>query len=220
MSQALICPNCHVSFDERDLVANTAVLESCPNCRAVVRQQEGLHWRDHGAIVREDLRLIEEWLKAVAGAEKLSVAPSPEQGQTGRSWTLRHVHSITTRLPWTCVVEYDADSPRAVEVRLETGASGQVVCSNSDRLLVLCAQQGTQPFGTRTSTSEWGVERVEYSWGARQLLATSGLSALLFRAVIDRLDSVMGGVLTEIIDRQHATTSASGSNGRRAAVSD
>jgi len=220
MNQSLICPNCHVSFDEGELVAKTAVLESCPNCRAVVRQQESVRWRDHDAILREDLRAIEEWLKAIAGAENLIVAGNPRRGQTVRSCTLRQVRSKTTRLPWSCVVEYDAESPRAVEVRLESGVSGEVVCSEAARLLQICARQGAQPYGARTTRSEWGVEHVEHSWGARRLLATSSLSVALFRAVIDRLDSVMGDVLTDIIDQYHAAKSPNGSNGRWTTVSD
>jgi hypothetical protein len=214
------CPNCHISFSEQDLVTKTAVLESCPYCRAVVRQQENFHWRDHDAIVREDLRAIEEWLDAVTGAEKVSVARNVGPGQAVHLWTLRGVHSKTTRLAWTCVVEYDAEAPRAVEVRLESGASGEIVSSNADHLLQICAREGAQPYETRTSRSEWGVERVEYSWGARRLLATSSLSSTLFRAVIDCLDSVMGELRKEIIDRRQATVSSGGVDGPRTTLPD
>jgi hypothetical protein len=199
MNNELICPNCHVALDERQLLAHTWSVETCPHCRAVVRRQEGIRWEDREATSREDVALIEAWLIAVTGDAK-GCGPSAAVERRSSETTKGKYHWEVTaaagaanpRPPWVCTVEYDPDTPRVCEVRLTSSQHDRVLLDNPAPLFDACADQGVQAHAREERRwVEWEGERREVRWGARQLLATGFLSAALFRSVVRRLDRAM-----------------------------
>jgi hypothetical protein len=190
---SLVCPNCHIGLEERQLVATTWAVEACPNCRAAVRRQEVSPDRD--ALIREDVAAIEDWLGRLAraaGARGEPFGVAPDAGPGSYRWEVGLAESADPPLRWSCTVEYGADAPGVFEVRLTGTQGGPVVRQNRGTLGLVCAEHGVQPhLSERRSWVAWEGERVEVRWGARQLLATAALPEGLFEAVVSRLDRAL-----------------------------
>jgi hypothetical protein len=189
--RSLVCPNCHVGLEERQLVRRTWTVESCPHCRAPVRKQES--WDDRDASLRHDLAAIEAWLggvtqDAATRGRLLTVAPEEEDGRQGTyRWAITGL-----AVPWACAVEYRADAPGVFDVRLTSDQDGHGVMADIGFLAGVCAEHGVQPHVIESrSWVAWGGERVEMHWGARQFLATAPLSVGLFTVVFRRLEGAM-----------------------------
>jgi hypothetical protein len=188
----LICPNCHVSLDERQLVTATWTVESCPNCRATIRKHERFGWQDEEALVREDITAIETWLRAVVDGKRMEwTRRRSDEGGVRDVWDVLGTEVAGSLLSWDCTVEYTPDTLHIVELRLSTGQDRENLFRGLELLQTACARQGVQPHAVRRSRMDWGGERVEVRWGAVQFLATGTLSEDLFRAVVKRLDQAM-----------------------------
>jgi len=192
MTKELVCPNCHVSLDERQLVTNTWTVESCPHCRAMVRKQEGFQWQNRDAMVLEDVTAIGTWLGSIARADPLRVVRRADEEAEGKYvWEDDDVGIDDTPLPWTCTVEYSSDTANIFAVRLTSSQNGQALVEDSERLQIVCADHGVQPHAERRSRTDWSGQHSEVRWGVQQFLATSTLSENIFRAVVKRLDQAM-----------------------------
>ena len=202
----LICPNCHVALDERQLLGHTWSVETCPHCRAVVRKEENRRHQDLDALIRDDVESIETWLQAVAldaagrgetfRAEQHS---SKKAGHVCRWEVTAGEGESLSPAPWDCTVEYDADTPRVFEVRLTSKQDGRVFLDSPALLLDACAEHGVQPHACEERRwVQWEGERLEVRWGAKQLLATGCLGVALFRAVVRRLSDAMRGAQVSV----------------------
>jgi hypothetical protein len=200
MTRELVCPNCHVSLDERQLVTNTWTVESCPHCRALVRKQEGFRWQNRDTMVLEDVTAIGTWLDSVASAEPLRIVRRADEEANGKYvWEVADVGIGGTLFPWTCAVEYSSDKANIFAVRLMSRQNGQGFVGDPERLQFVCADHGLQPYTERRSLVDWSGQRSEVRWGVQQFLATSTLSVTLFRAVMQRLKQAMRDVATQLV---------------------
>src|SRR5437016_1645702 len=119
MPDELVCPNCHVGLDERQLVTNTWSVESCPYCRAMVRRHEGFRWQRRDALVLADVAAVEAWLAATAHARGLTVTRKSDREEKGEyRWEVTGLVISGIPLPWICTAMYMADSPGVCELRL------------------------------------------------------------------------------------------------------
>jgi hypothetical protein len=192
MTEELVCPNCHVSLDERQLLTNTWTVESCPHCRATVRKQEGFRWHDRDAMVLEDVTAIETWLVSVTSADPLLVVQRADEEAKGKCvWKIDEHGTAGIFYPWKCTVEYSSDTPNIFAVRLTTSQNGKAFIENPKRLQILCADDGVQPHAERWSGVDWSGQHSEVRWGVQQFLSTRTLSESLFRAVVKRLNHAM-----------------------------
>lgn len=198
----LICPNCHVALDERQLNARTWTVETCPHCQAVVRRDEGFRWQDRDALLQDDVESIEAWLRDVSRACADRGALFRVEQREGKKSGRKYRWDVATRTegggqsPWSCTVEYDADTPHIFEVRLTSTEDEPAFLDVPNPLLDACAEQGVQAHACESRRwVEWEGERREFRWGARQLLATAPLGVALFHAVLRRLDHAMRDAL-------------------------
>jgi hypothetical protein len=200
MAEELVCPNCHVSLDERQLVTKTWTVEACPHCRALVRKQEGFRWQDRDAMVREDVTAIGTWLDSIASADPLFVVRrADEEGKGKYVWEVDEVGTGGVLLPWTCTVEYSTETPNIFAVRITSSQNGQALAEDPERLQSACADHGVQPFAERRSRADWSGQHSEVRWGVQQFLAASSLSENLFRAVMNRLDEAIRDAAAQLV---------------------
>lgn len=198
MPKELICPTCHVSLDERELVTNTWTSQSCPHCRSLIRKEEKFRWMDLEAVVRQDRAAIEEWLTAVVNGKPMGWSRQPSEDHLARDvWEVVGVE-LAGRPPWTCTIEYTSEVPGVFEMRLTTTDHGDVILGDPELLRAACTEQGVQPHAVHSSGADiWGGQRDEVRWGARQFLAAAQLTERLFWAVLGRLQHAMDAFLAK-----------------------
>jgi hypothetical protein len=198
MTTDLICPNCHISLDEDRLLTTTQTVESCPNCRAVIRYHESFNWQDRDAIAREDREAIEKWLSEVVSNRPMAWGAGSADSVQGKAiWDVQGVEIEGESLSWGCTVQYDTGSPRVLELRLTarqdlpSGLDEKQTDRELARLEAICARHGVQAHAVWESRMGWGGPRSEVRWGTRQFLTTTSLVSALFWGVLGRLDGAM-----------------------------
>jgi hypothetical protein len=199
VDEPLICPNCHVSLNERQLVTRTLTVESCPNCRAAVRKHERFHGEGREALTLQDVKAIEDWLRSVVRGKPMAWSKQDPNGEKGKEiWDVVGDEEAGMPLPWECAVEYTSDAPRVLQLRFTSERYGEQVVQDKERLQTICADHGVQPFAIQRFRTDWTGRREEVRWGAYQVLATASLSERLFWSVLERLDRAMREVTERV----------------------
>jgi hypothetical protein len=192
MPAEFICPNCHVSLDEKRLVTKAWTVQSCPHCQYVVRRHDAIRWQDRETLVHADVSAIEAWLAAVAADGSMSYQRPPTDYVAGRDmWQVLGVQLEGSTLPWDCTAEHSHEIPGLVELRLSVDHQGDLPSAAAEHIQAACAEVGVQPHAFRRTWTDWGSEHQAVRWGARQFLTTGCLSKTLFCAVVHRLDRAM-----------------------------
>jgi hypothetical protein len=199
VDEPLICPNCHVSLNEKQLVTKTVTVQSCPNCRAHVRQHEGFHGQDREALTLQDVKAIEDWLRSVVRGKPMAWSKQAPDGEKGKEiWDVMGDEEAGLPLPWECAVEYSSNALHVLQLRLTTERFGEEVARDKERLQTICADHGVQAFAVQRSRTDWTGKRQEVRWGAYQILATGSLSERLFWSVLERLERAMRDVTARV----------------------
>ncbi len=177
------CGQCHRSFNERQLNFKAHTVESCPFCGNVVRKSEHTKMRRHDAIIVEDVAAIDAWLDAYAATRGFSLTKDSKNDDKERRW------SIPLGGKWECEFAYQQDKSNFVAVRVFARERGQQAFSVSNRLQIIAAQNGVQPYGTHWTDGVSG--KSEYKWGVTQFLSTDTLCNEIVDPVLSRLSDAL-----------------------------
>jgi hypothetical protein len=198
MPRELICPTCHLSLAEGQLVAQLWAVTTCPYCRSLIDKEVQQAQEDRRVRAQDDVKAIEAWLEAACRLPSTSLtfqlrreASGPGSNQV--RWVLMNCRLQGVGLTWEIGLNYSPDVPGVCEIDV---LAGPAVKSLDDaglkRLDEVCAQHGVQA-QTQVSRSRvpWEGEQVRTVWGSKTLVATSSLPKELLPSLLLRLDAAM-----------------------------
>ena len=187
-----VCPGCSATLSQRQLLLNSVVTESCPHCRAVVRQGDAFRYENVQARTTEDVSGIDTWLaEECEQLRQICEQVRDREGSGEYRWRITGQLLASCPDNWSLEVLHTTSTPGVAVVQL--AAVEQVLLP--DRLLMGLRQvfheHGLQPHGSRNQSVGMAGSNQETRWGVQQHLGIAPLAPGLLQPVAKRLIAAM-----------------------------
>ena len=198
-----VCPECSATLGQRQLVMNSFVTESCPHCRAIVRQGDAFRYENVQARTTEDVSGVDNWLAEECEQLRQSCEQIRDREGSGE-FRWRVVGDLLAGYPnnWSLEVVHTTTTPGILAVQIAAVESVLL----PDGLLLSLRQvyhdHGLQPHGSRERSLGIAASGHETRWGVQQHLCIGPLAPGLLRPITIRLLTAMRDAL---VTRQRHT---------------